>query len=210
MGLIKRFLQFFDLGETLSKFLTLGIGNGLVIFFYNIINPLSLFDLIIINQLRPFLLMMILVISTLSFSKFYKKKNFQENVLIKFKIFPTIFYLFIKIEFFFTLNCKKGLFYIIFLELFLFPIVYFHFFDVFIFKVLALFFKYFLYTFLLFRILFDSNAFEKYQKSGIAFKKYIKIYKILQKKRMKLNRAVLQLFLLLTLSTFFKITSCGV
>lgn len=88
MGLIKKFLQFVNLGETLSRFLTLGIGNGLYIFFYNVIDPLSLFDFIVIKKIRVFLLPTILIISTLFFFKILSKKNRQENHLIKFNFFP--------------------------------------------------------------------------------------------------------------------------
>ena len=129
MFVVKRVFQFLGLNDEIVRFLTLGLANNLVLFFY------SLHDLLFRNLVAnrgglSFLgKITIVVISTFCFSKIFQKRGilFQEKILNGFGIVPTILYPLILLELFSTINLKKTLFAILGLEICFLLCIGFHF-----------------------------------------------------------------------------------
>ena len=116
MRLIEKIFQYLNLDNKLNKYLTLGCSNGFLLFLYKLLDKKLFLGFITINNysysLKSIEFLLILVFSTVCFSKFYKMKGitFQEELLIMHGILPALFYILIRVELFFTQNCKKGFF----------------------------------------------------------------------------------------------------
>lgn len=212
METLKRISQLLGLNNKTNQFLTFAFWNGLLVFIYDLFSKILFFGIVTFNGLQYNCHFMektiLLAISTVCFSFYYKAKGitFQEKTLNKYQILPNFFYILIKIEYFFTKNCGRGLFLIFTIQLSIFFLVFFGLPQYVVSKVLYLFFRYFLILYISFRTLFNSCDFDKYPLINKAFGDYIKIYKTLQKKENTYNRNVLIIFLFFTISFFYKLS----
>lgn len=212
MQLIEKNFQYLGINNKLNKYLTFGCSNGFLLFLYKILDKKLFLGFITRKNysysLKSIEILLIIVFSTVCFSKFYKMKGivFQEKLLIKYGILPALFSILKIVELFFTQNCKKGLFYVLFFEFCLF-ILFFstqYFYQYFFYTLFILFFKYLFGIYIFFRILFNINDLHKYMHIEEHFSNYIITYKVIQGNEITLNRGTIIIFLFLTMSVFYK------
>lgn len=210
MVLIEKIVQYLDIDSKLTSFLIFGCSNGFILFLYKILDKKLFLGFITIYNcsysLKSIEILLILAFSTICFSKFYKMKGllFQKKVLIKYNIIPILFSHLIRVELFFTQNCKKGLFYVLLFEFCIFILFVSNLKHYFLYRVFIFFFKYIfgLYTF--FRILFNLNDLYKDQQIEEHFSNYTKTYKVVQENEITFYRGTIIIFLFLTMSVFYK------
>ena len=210
MQLIEKIFQYLGINNKLNRYLTLGCSNGFLLFLYKILDKKLFLGFITVNNysysLKSIEILLILVFSTVCFSKFYKMKGivFQEKLIVKYGILPFLFCILIRMELFFTQNCKKGLFYAFFFEFCLFILFFSTLNQYFFYTLFILFLKYLFGIYIFFRILFNINDLHKYQHMEEHFSNYIRIYNVIQGNEITLSRGTILIFLFLTMSVFYK------
>ena len=210
MQLIEKIVQYLDIDNKLTSFLIFGCSNGFILFLYKILDKKLFLGFITIYNcsysLKSIEILLILAFSTICFSKFYKMKGllFQKKVLIKYNILPVLFFYLIKVELFFTQNCKKGLFYVLLFEFCIFILFFSNLKYYFLYRVFIFFFKYIFGVYTFFRMLFNLNDLYKDQQIEEHFSNYIKTYKVVQEDEITFNRGTIIIFLFLTMSVFYK------
>ena len=211
----KKILVFFGLDNQIITFCIFGIFNNIILFFCSTCflffeNPFIIYVSKQPYNFKYFFFILITVFSTFFFSKLLKKKGiiFQKKLLLKYDIIPSILLFFSKTELFLTKNFKKSVF-LAFLTPFFFLITFYREWHTLIFiKIIGLFLRYLIFNFyFLFRVLFDFKIFRVKKEHSIKLYNYSRIYRILQKKELLLNRDILLLTFFCN-GSFFKKMAC--
>ena len=207
MNILYKIYKFLGLNEETNRFLTMGLCNNLVVFFYTVYKVSFFF--FVGNILKPHFLERALIVSTVFFSLFFKKNGvfFQEKIINKKGVIPKILFYVIFLELHLTLKISAGLKALLFLEIFLLFSVVANLQEWFIFKIFAIFTTHFFLFYVFFRSTISSKRLKNFHVINRFLYKYRLVYDFLQQKEIILNKSILVVVVLFGLITNQKLYS---